>query len=60
MRLPLPQQRCQRSSRNMDIATRFTVTRDPLLLINIIKELTELCEMKHTRCLPYTPQGNAT
>ena len=26
----------------------------------VIKELTELCGMKHMRCLPYTPQGNAT
>ena len=26
----------------------------------VVRELTELCGMRHTRCLPYTPQGNAT
>ncbi len=27
---------------------------------SVMKELTDMCEMKHTRSLPYTPQGNAT
>lgn len=31
----------------------------PAFVNTVLKELTDVCGMKHTKCLPYTPQGNS-